>query len=345
MDTSEAFREVLVNAQEKFQTLVQNMGVQFQAHLEQAMAAHDAHGATLRAKFDKVVSEVVDITTQHSTDLALARRNDAEEFSGRLFYAVELVEQRILQADDTSREVAVRNSETLEMLQLFKQHLAGGNEVISDMKTGLQELHDEQKELLASVQDARDDVAALSSEVRAVKSCISAIKSFFAGIYNCILAAASFYGYFIGAGFLSLFLILGGRPILTLAIVSILKLLRITCNKLKELSQLVLLPAGNPLFSALSAPQQWLDWKGALLLISSVVGIVIYSLAVETPTAYWQRWEDGDLSLFEPVNCVAIGTVVVVFLYAFPGRALAFRESGLLQSGEYESYDEKECAV
>ena len=104
MDTFEALREV---AQETVRNLVQDMGVQLQAQLNQSKAAREAHYASLKAEVDKLVSEITDITKKHSTDLAIARSNDAEEFSGRLSYVVELIETRMTQlssnADNTSR--------------------------------------------------------------------------------------------------------------------------------------------------------------------------------------------------------------------------------------------------
>ncbi|KAM0707764.1 hypothetical protein Q7P35_004413 [Cladosporium inversicolor] len=349
MDISEALREVLTDARESVHSLLEDIGVQLQAKLDHSMAAHEAHDASLKAKVDKFYSEIMDVTAQQSTDLQLARRNDAEELSGRISYAVELLEQRIVQfssdADNASREVAVRGSETLEILELAKLRLAGTNEFIDNMTSGMQQLQDEQEELRTSVKDARSDVAALGSEILAVTGYISAIHSSVTGIYDCILVAASYYLYFIGAGILLLCLGLGGWPILALATASIFKLLKITFNKLKELAQLVTFAAGNTLSSAMSAAQQCVDWKGALLPISSVAGIAFYSLAVETPAAYWQRWENGDLSLFEPANCVAMFVVLILLLCVISSRVLAIRESGLLQSGGNETYDEKECDV
>jgi hypothetical protein len=349
MDMSEALQQVLTDARESIHNLVEDIGVKLQAKLEESMEAHEAHDANLKAKVDKFVSEILNVTAQQSTDLQLARRNDAEELSGRLSYAVELIEQRIIQfssdMDSASREVAVSKMETLEVLQLVKDQLAGANGVIGDMRNELQELQDEQAEMRASVKDARIDVEDLASEVRAVKSYISAFKSFFTGAYDCFLAAASYYLYLIGAGTFLLFLCLGGWPVLVPVISNMIKFLTLTFNKLKELAQFVLLVAGDFLSSAMSAAQQWVDWKGALLLILSVAGIAFYSVAVETPLAYYQRWEDGDLSLFEPALCVVMVVILVVLLCAISKPALAIRESGFLQSGESERYDEKEYAV
>jgi len=334
METYDAFREVLMDARETVHNLVEDMGVQLQAKLEQAMAAHDVQDARIRAKIDKFISEIVDVTAQQSTELSLARRNDAEELSGRLSYAVELIEQRMMQLSSDE-------SNKLEILQLVKHELAGAYEGvyilaegINNMTDKMQHMQNQQEDLSTKLENSGKIAANLESQL----STVSGIVSFFTGISDRI-------GYLIGAGILLLFLALGGRPILTLAIASTLKLFWITFHKLKELAQLVLLVAGNFLSSTMSAAQQWVDWKGALLLISSVAGIAMYSLVVETPTAYWQRWENGELSLFEPVNIAAIGMIVIVFLCAISSRALAFRESGLLQAGEYESYDEKECAV
>jgi hypothetical protein len=345
METNDALREVLVDARETVHSMVQDMGVQFQAHLDDSMVAHDAHDARLRAKVDNIVSEILNVTAQHSTDLALARRNDAEELGGRLSYAVELIEQRIIQlssdADSTSREVAIRGSETLEILELVRLQLAGSTEVINNITSGMQQLQDQQDALSAKLENSGKVATTLESRLLAISDTIST----FTKIPDCVLAAAWYCLYVIGAVTILLFLWLGGWRILTLATVSILKLLKITVKTLKELAQTVLHVASNILASVMNAAQRCVDWKGALLLISSVAGIAFYSLAVETPTAYWQRLENGDLSLFEPVNCVAIGLILVGLLCAISKPALAIRESGLLQSGEYEHYDDKECAV
>jgi hypothetical protein len=82
-----------------------------------------------------------------------------------------------------------------------------------------------------------------------------------------------------------------------------------------------------------------------VLLILSVAGTAFYFVAIETPTAYLQRWENGELSLFEPAHCVVMVVILVVLLCAISKPALAIRESGFLQSGETERYDGKECAV
>jgi predicted nucleic acid-binding Zn-ribbon protein len=349
MDLSEALREVFTDAQESVHNLLEDIGVKLQAKLGESMEAHEAHDTKLKAKVDKFLSEIMNVTAQQSTDLQLARRNDAEELSGRFSYAVELIEQRIIQfssdMDSASREVAASKLETLEVLQLVKGELAGANGVIGDMRNELQELQDEQAEMRASVKDAKIDVQDLASEVRAVKSYISAFKSFFTGAYDCFLVAASYYLYLIGVGTFLLLLCLGGWPILVSVISRMIKLLTLTSNKLKELAQLFLLVTIDFLSSAMSAAQQWVDWKGALLLILSVAGIAFYSVAVEAPFAYYQRWENRDVSLFEPAHCVVMVVILVVLLCAISKPALAIRESGFLQSGETERYDGKECAV
>jgi hypothetical protein len=349
MDISEAIREVLTDARASVHNLVEDIGVKLQAKLEESMEAHEAHDANLKAKVDKFVSEIMNVTAQQSSDLQLARRNDADELSGRFAYAVELIEQRIIQfssdMDSASREVAVSKLETLEVLQLVKDQLAGANGVIGDMRNELQELQDEQAEMRASVKDAKIDVQDLASEVRAVKSYISAFKSFFTGSYDFILAAASYYLFLIGAGAFLLFLFFGGWPILAPVTTSMIKLLMLTFNKLKELTQLVLFHTGKFLSRTMSAAQQWVDWRGAVLLILSVAGTAFYFVAIETPTAYLQRWENGELSLFEPAHCVVMVVILVVLLCAISKPALAIRESGFLQSGETERYDGKECAV
>lgn len=173
---------------------------------------------------------------------------------------------------------------------------------------------------------------------------MSDMASLFTGIPDYILAAAWYCLYFVGLVTCLLFLSLGGWPILTLATASIFKLLKTTSDNLKELAQVVLLAAGHTLSSLMGVMQQCVDWKGALLLILSVAGIAFYSVAVETPAAYWQRLENGGLSLFEPANCIALALILLVFLCAI-SRPAAVRESGILQSGEYECYDDKEYAV
>lgn len=345
METYDAFREVFTDAHKKVHNLVEDMGVQLQAQLEESKSAHKAHDTSIKAKADRLYSEIMDFTSQQSTDLALARRNDAEEFSGRMSYFVELIEQRMIQLnsdiDSTSREAVVRASETLEIWELVKLGLAGANEFVSNMTSGMQQLQDRQEDLDAKLENSGKAAADLESKLLAM----SDAASIFTGISDCFLAAASYCRYFIGVGAFLLFFRLGGWPILAMVTTSILKLLWATFNKLKELAELVTLVAGNTLSSAMSAAQQFVDWKGTLVLISSVAGIAFYFVAVETPAAYWQRWENGDLSLFEPAHCVAMFVTLILLLCVISSCVLAFRESGLLQSGEYESYDEKECAV
>lgn len=345
MDTYAALREVFTDAHTKVHNLVEDMGDQLQAQLEQSKSAHEAHDASIKARADRLYSEIMNFTSQQSTDLALARRNDAEEFSGRMSYFVELIEQRMIQLnsdiDSTSREAVVRASETLEIWELVKLGLAGADEIVSNMTSGMQKLQDRQEDLDAKLENSGKAAADLESKLLAM----SDAASIFTGISDCFLAAASYCRYFIGVGAFLLLFCLGGWPMLAMVTTSILKLLWITFNTFKELAQLVFLAAGNILSSAMSAAQQCVDWKGALVLISSVAGIAFYFAAVETPTAYWQRWEKGDLSLFEPAHFVAMFVTLILLLCAISSRVLAFRESGLLQSGEYESYDEKECAV
>lgn len=166
MDTHDALREVLTDARETVHNLVEDMGVQLKAKLDQHMAADDAHDASRKAKFDKIFSEILDFTAQHSTDLSLARRNDAKEFSGRMSYVLESVEQSMIKlssdADSTSREVAVRGSEMLEFLQLVNDQLSGANELahrnfeaMSNMTGTIQEMQDQHENLSAKLRTAR----------------------------------------------------------------------------------------------------------------------------------------------------------------------------------------------
>jgi hypothetical protein len=200
-------------------------------------------------------------------------------------------------------------------------------------------------ELKSAINDTRESLAALDSQVLAYTHHVSAFFAIFSGLPGSLSVAAWYFGGFVVAATFLLFLCLGGWPILALATASILKLLKITFNNLKELAQHVLFATGKLLSSIVSATQQCVDWQGALLLILGVAGIAFYSVAVETPAAYWQRFENGDLSLFEPANCIALALILLVFLCAISRPALAVRESGLLQSGEYECYDDKECVV
>lgn len=332
MDTFEAFREV---AQQTVHNLVKDMGVQLQAQLDQSKAAHEAHDASLKAEVDKLVSEIKNITKQHSTDLALARSDDAKEFSGRLSYVVELIETRMTQlssnADNTSREVAVRGSETLEIFQLVKRELVG---VLQDAN-----------KVDEVVRNIEGKVQHVESQLLVISDRISAISAAFTWVFDCILATAWYCRYYIGAGAFILFLCLGGWRILIRAVANILKLFWIALNSFKELAKHVLFAASSSLSTAMSAAQQLVGVKCALSLIAGVFFVFCYSLAVETPTAYYQRWENGDLYLFEGPHIAIIVVAVIGFLCAISIPATAIRESGFLQSGEHESYDDKECAV
>ena len=341
MDTYDVLREVLTDARETVHNLVQDMGIQLQAELERFRAAHGAHDAEIRANVDKIVSEILNVTAQHSTDLSLARRNDAEEFSGRMFYVLDMVEQHMNQlfsdADNTSREVAIRGSDTLDLLQLFKYELFGINEmahrnfeIVSNVTGQLEQLHDRQDNLYAKLENSEKVAATLESKLLSM----SDIASLFTGSLYLIVTGIFFF-----------VLRLSSWPFLALVTAIIFKFLRIALNKLRKLAQIALHAAGNSLISITSAAQQCVGRKGAVLLFFSVAGILYHSVAVETPTAYWQRLKNGELSLFEPAHCFVLGPISIWFLCAISRYANAVRESGLLQFGEYETYDDKKSAV
>jgi hypothetical protein len=352
----EAYQQMSSDALVSLQAAMKNAEVELQARIARSIAALEDLEVKGNDMFARMLSTWKETALQHNTDVALAHAGAVEDARVHTQFQLEMFSQQLQQilftAGNTGQEVAAGLQEMVQSAQRLQvqvirlgEDATTANGLLSDVTSNAQQLRKEHVELSSAMNASRESLAALDSQVLATTRHISAFVAIFTGLFDSMQAVASYYRYLIGAGILLLCLCFGGWPILALVTASILKLLGITFNKLKELAQLVLLVAGNFLSSAMSAAQQWVDWKGALLLISSVAGVAIYSLAVETPTAYWQRWENGELSLFEPVNIAAIGMIVIVFLCAISSRVLAFRESGLLQAGEYESYDEKECAV
>ena len=241
--------------------------------------------------------------------------------------------------------MAVRGSETLEIFELVKRELVGVLQNANKVDEVVRNIEGKVQHLDAKIENSGKIIDAMESQLLVVSDRLSAIGAVFTWVFDCILAMAWYCRYYIGAGAFILLLCCGGWPIVKLAISSTLKLFWIALNSFKELAKHVIFAASSSLSTAMSAAQQLVDWKVALLLLSSVAGIAGYFIFVEAPTAYYQRYENGDLSLFEGSHFVIIGVAVLVFLCAISSYANAIRESRFLQSGEHESYDDKECAV
>ena len=352
----EAYQQMSSDALVALQAAMENAEVQFQVCIARSIAAIDDLEVKGNDMIERMLSTMKDTALQHNTDVALAHAGADEDDRVHTQFQLEVLSQQVQQilfnAANTGQETAVELQEVVQSAQQLQLQLANlgeeattVNELLSDVTSNAQQLREEHVELGSAINSTRESLAALDAQVLAYTHHVSAFFAIFNGLPGSLSAVAWYCRYFIGAVSFLLFLWLGGWPILALATASILKLLKITFNNLKEFVQHVLFAAGNFLSSVMSATQQCIDWKGALLLILSVAGIAFYSVVVETPTAYWQRWENGDLSLFEPANCIAIVVIVLVLLSVISKPALAVRESGLLQTGEYECYDDKECAV
>ena len=352
----EAYQQMSNDALVSLQAAMENAEVQLQVRIARSIAALEDLEVKGNDMIERMLSTMKDAALQHNTDIALAHVGAVEDARVHTQFQLEMLSQQIQQvlfnAGNAGQEAAVELQELVQSAQQLQLRLVSLGEeattvngLLSDVTSNAKQLRDEHVELKSAINDTRESLAALDSQVLAYTHHVSAFFAIFSGLPGSLSAAAWYFGCFIVAGTFVLFLCLGDWPILALATASILKLLKITFKNLKELAQHVLFAAGNFLSSVVSATHQCVDWKGALLLILSVAGIAFYSVVVERPTAYWQRWENGDLSLFEPANCIAVVVIVLVLLCAISRPALAVRESRLLQSGEYVCYDDKECAV
>ena len=343
----EAYQQMSNDALVSLQAAMENAEVQLQVRIARSIAAIDHLEVKGNDVIDRMLSTMKETALQHKTDIALAHAGAVEDARVHTQYQLEMLSQQVQQiffnAGSTGQEAAVELQEVVRSARQLQLQLANlgeeatiVNELLTDVTSNAQQLREEHVELKSAINGTRESLAALDSQLLAYTHHVSAFVAIFGGLPSSLSAAAWYCGCLIGVGAFLLFLWLGGRPILAFATTSIGKLLRITFKSLKELVQHVLFAAGNFLSSLMGVLKQCVDWKGALLLILSVTGIAFYSVAVETPTAYWQRLENGSLFLFEPANCVALAVIVIVLLCAISRPALAVRESGLLQSGEHE---------
>jgi methyl-accepting chemotaxis protein len=352
LKSHEAFQQMSSDALASMQAAMENAEIQLQARIARSMAALEE----LELKGNKMVESVLstwkDTALQHNTEIALAGAKAAEDARLHLEFQVEMLSQHVQQilfnAGNTGHEVAVGLQEVVQHAQQLRYEIVSigeeattVNEFLSDVTRNAQQLRHEHVELNSAMNDTRNHLAALNSEVLSISNAAAV----FTGFSDRLQAAALYGLLFIGTVAFLLFLCLGGWRILVPVISRMIKLITLAFNKLIELAHFVLLAAGNFLSSAMSAAQQCVDWKVALLLILGVAGIAFYFVAVETPTAYWLRLGNGDVSLFEPANIAVIGTIVLVFLCAISSRVTAFRESEFLQPRGFESYDDKESAV
>lgn len=356
LESHEAFRQMSKETLDTMQAAMRVGEVRLQAHINRAVTALEDFEVRGTNMFEKMLSASKEKALQHSKEVALVQSKAAEDARAYMEFELEILTQYIQKvlynANTTGQEASVFLREILDYAQQVRSELfiisedaTKANELLSNMTSNAQQLQTQQEELSSAIDITKNSLAALDSQVLAISAHISSIVSVFTGIFDGILAVAWRYRYLLGVGFVVLLMCLGGWPILCLAISSLIKLFRNTVVSLKELSQSVLSAAGRSLSGALVAMNQYLDWKVALLMILSVTGVALYSLAVETPTAYWQRWENGDLSLFEPANITAAVVLLLILLGAISSLVMARRESELLQSDVPELFDTKKSAV
>lgn len=335
-----AYQQMSSDALVAMQAAVENAEVNFQVRIARSIAAID----DLEVKGNDMIERMLstwNTALQHNKDVALAHAGAVEDSSVHMQFQLEALSQQVQQilfnTANTGQETAVGLREVVQSAQQLQLQLVNLGEeattvngLLGDVASNAQQLREDHVELSSAINAAingtRESLAALDSEVLAYTHHVSAFIAILKGLPGSLSAAAWYCSRFIVAGTLLLFLCLGGWPILALATAITLKLLKITFNNLKELAQHVHRAADNLLSSVVSATQQCVDWKGAILILN-VAGIAIYFVAVETPTAYWQRWENGNISLFEPAHCVALLEIFFVILGWISSRVLAIHES------------------
>jgi hypothetical protein len=356
LESHEAFQQMWRDDQDVMQAWLKNVGVQFQAQIDRSSAALEDVEVKGKTMLERMFATWKDEAIQHNKDVAIVQARAAEDARAQTEFELEIFAQQIQQSlynvSNVGQKVAVGLRETLQdakqlqtQLSGFSEEVVAVNELLGNVTSNAQELQNQHKELSSAIDDTKNSLAALDSQVLAISTRIPSIVSIFTGFFDSIFAVAWRFRYLVGAGAGLFFVCLGGWPVLCLTVVSFLKLLSATASNLKALAQPVLCAASGALSGVLNAINRYVDYRVALLMILSVAGIACYSLAVETPTAYWQRWESGDLSLFEPANIAAAFVILIVLLCAISSPATAIRESRLLLSDHAERYDTKESAV
>jgi hypothetical protein len=356
LETHEALQQMWRDDHDTMQAWLKDYGVQFQAQADWYSAALEDVEVKRTNMLERMFSAWKDEAVKHNKEVAIAQARAAEDSRAQIEFELEIFAQQIQQSlysvSSAGEEVAAGLRETLQdtkQLQLqmsgLSEEAATANELISNVAMNAKELQSQQAELSSAINDTRNSLAALDSQVLAITVRISSIVSIFTGLFDSILAVAWHYRYAVGAGLVFSVMCRGGWPILCLAVAGFFKLLRKITSNLTALAQPVLVVAGSFFSCALSALNRYTGYKVALLMILGVAGIADYSVAVETPIAYWQRLENGDLSLFEAVHVIVIVALSFVLLAVISTIVWTRRESQVARSEEPERYDTKNSAV
>lgn len=354
METSEAVQKMWSDVENVVRAGTQNVKAQLQEQTDLFNAALQDQDIRFRAMGERWIVGMQDAMAQHTRELALAQSQNAEDAREQVEYASEMFQQRLLQlffnASNMAQELTGHGTSALQTLQQIKYQASNVDEKfaelsqsISDATTAMQQLQDNQKELDLAMNSTKHSLAAFEARVLAISDSISAAFATVSGILDYFPAVAWCFPYLVGAGVFLALRITGGWSILCLMLTSVYKWTSVTAGCIGKLAEPIVSAAGSSLCIAVTAMKSRVDWKVALIMILSVTATAVYCMAVETPLAYFQRWENGEMSLFEPVNITMIGVVVLVLLGIISNRVVASRESESFQAGE--PYDTKESAV